>query len=223
VYQFLPLSPTLSRAFCSAGVWVAGAEPGSILLPADPEFELLCSESPTGELSNFHIVAPTSEARWVKGKPGEISLGIRFRPEWAAALLAADWTMVFESKDRATLFCRLEALVEDLLPPDSLVHESVTLITQERLPIHVVADKSGYSYEQWLRRFRTTTKISPIQLAAYHRLRFATEFARENPDATLLDVSILANFSEAAALAHAAKRQTGRAFRQLVSSFRMPD
>lgn len=223
MYEFLPLSPNLSRAFCAAGVWTAGPEPISLLLPADPEFELLWNETPSGATSNFRIASPSLAASWVHSRPEAISVGVRFRPSWVSSLLGADWQPVFSARNRLEVWHRLEALVDRIPSPPALVDDSVLLITEERLTIQQVAEKSGYSYEQGLRRFRSTTHVTPAQLAAYHRLRFATEFARQNPDATLLDVSIEARYSEAAALAHAARRQTGRPFRKLVSSFKMPD
>ncbi len=225
----------LRDGFSSLARWTPEFPGEPVLLTADPGFEIVWSPM---SLPRLQPACRTS--RLTAGANRDPLTLLRLRPEAVGAWFGSDalawtdgpsvpldalgpgWRRVSRAESEAELLQSLARISR--APFDPMVRRSITRLGTVRPPSFVdIAASEGYSYEQWLRRMKRSTGVSPRFLVGYRGLRRATRLARSRPAMSMAEVAFRTGFASDSALASAATRLGGRTFRTLVADFNLPE
>lgn len=230
-------------AFSSRAIWEQGGLAWSGVLPSDPQFEIVWSEV-GGEVVSAPILAPPvpeptacdvpasdRRLRILRVRPervrslfGHDAADLAQHPRFALARLGPEWAALSRLSRSSELEAALIALGRAAPNAAPMVRSSVaSLIVADGDPLRQIARESGYSYEQWLRTMKSTCGVIPVTLRSHARLKHAGALARSAPGLSMDEIAWRSGYSEASSLARAAMALGGQTFRQLSSSFTLPD
>ena len=224
----------LREDFSSLAWWTPETSARTLLLAADPGFEIAWSSD-----GRSWLMPATLRSRVVTTEGSPLAF-LRFRPEAVGAWLGADvaelvdgpsvpldalgsrWRDVARAETEAARIRALGRMRGEAVDP--LAQRSLAILRAPRAPSFAeIAAAEGYSYEQWLRRMKRATGVSPRFFVGYHALRRAARLARERPTASMGEVAFRTGFASDSALAASAVRLSGRTFRALVGGFTLPE
>ncbi len=231
--------PALAHGFSSLATWTQTSAAWSGVLSADPGFELAWTER-EGEVVGACLTPASRSCGLVAsgGGPRRVRI-LRLRTEavgaWlgdAAELvdggrvdlcnLGAKWRPVAGARTEAELFAALARI--EVGEKDPVVLHSVARLREPLPPAFPqIAHETGYSYEQWRRRMRAATGVSPKFLARYLRLQRASKLAKARPAMSMGEVAFRTGFASDCVLAAESSALAGRTFRALVAGYTLPE
>lgn len=241
MYTAIPAPRALAHGFSTLATWTQTTPSWSGVLSADPGFEIAWTER-DGVIAGGPCLTPASRffgTLAAGGGPRRVRI-LRLRPESVGAWVGADaaelvdggwvdlrtlgprWRPVAGARTEGELFEALARLAvgED----DPLVLASVARLREPVPPAYPqIAHEMGYSYEQWRRRMRAATGVSPKFLARYLRLQRASRLGKARPKMSMGEVAVRTGFASDCVLAAESTALAGRTFRDLVAGYTLPE